>query len=368
MTRRFIGFVFSLLGALGGPAAATAGQSELPVPRVQLGAEMSFGSVGGGSQTSARVFVPRFTVNFSPRWALDATVDRYHRPGQFGELDERIVLVQLRTRLAEFSNGLRLSGLLGGGMDYTRYEFPSYEGRSFEPDTYGQPRTYPAESLSHRRPLILTGLGLSRAITPHLAVHSEVKFFPFQRFGFGARATLGMTAAVGRFPPQSKEIALPFTSSRSVRGGQRVWVTTTDGVQITGAVISASLSSLTIARGSGRETIPVASLARIDVAESSTAARNRWMVVGGLGGLGLGVAVTVSWVASNGGEGADAFGIWGPGLATLGIVAGGLIGAEIDRRRAVRHTIYDVGRPAAALTLTPLVTRRAHGLSATIRW
>ena len=285
-------------------------------------------------------------MNFSPRWALDVTADRYRRSGAPGTLDERIVLFQVRAAIAESRRGLRLSGLFGGGIDFTRYDFPAYEGISYDPRTYGQPRMYPEESLSHRRALVLAGLGLSRPISPHVSVHSEVKFFPFERYGFGVRATVGVTAAVGRFPPASKTTWLSVAPDRPIRIGQRMWVTLADGTQITGGMLSTTPSSLTIARDGRRETIPVTSLARVDVLESPTVARTRWMAIGGLSGLGLGAAMTASWVASNGGEGADAFGIWGPGLATLGIVAGGLVGGEIDRRRSVRRTIFDVSRPA----------------------
>jgi len=369
MMRRHFGLVLSVLTALTSlstPAAAE--QSELPVPRIQVGAEVLFGSVGGGSQSSARVFVPRISVNFSPRWALDITADRYRRSGTPGTLDERIVMFQVRAAIAESRGGLRLSGLFGGGIDFTRYDFPAYEGISYAPGTYGQPRMYPGESLSHRRALVLAGLGFSRPISPHVGVHSEVKFFPFERYGFGVRATIGVTAAVGRFPPASTTTWLSVAPDRPIRIGQRVWVTLADGSPITGAVLSASATSLTIARDGGRDTIPVASLARVDVLESPTVARTRWMVIGGLSGLGLGAAMTASWVASNGGEGADAFGIWGPGLATLGIVAGGLIGREIDRRHSVRRTVFDISRPSSTFTVTPIVALRARGLAATIRW
>ena len=369
MMRRHFGLVLPVLAALTGlstPVAAE--QSELPVPRVQVGAEMSFGSVGGGSQSSPREFVPRISVNFSPRWAFDLTADRYRRSGAPGTLDERIVLFQVRAAIAESRNGLRLSGLLGGGIDFTRYDFPAYEGISYDPSTYGQSRMYPEESLSHRRPLVLAGLGLSRPISPHVSVHSEVKFFPFERYGFGVRATVGVTAAVGRFPPASKTTWLSVAPDRPIRIGQRMWVTLADGTQITGGMLSTTPSSLTIAREGGRETIPVASLARVDVLESPTVARTRWMVIGGLSGLGLGAAMTASWVASNGGEGADAFGIWGPGLATLGIVVGGLVGGELDRRRSVRRTVFDISRPSSTFTVTPIVALRARGLAATIRW
>lgn len=368
MTLRSAVLVVVVLVLAGGPVRAAAGQSALPVPRVQLGAEVAVGSVGGGSETSARVFVPRLTVNFSPRWALDVTADRYHRVRAFGEFDERMVLVQVRGAIADTPHGVRVSGLFGAGADFTRYDFPAYEGPSFDPRTYGESRIYPAESFTHRRALIFTGLALSRPITRYVSAHGEVKFFPFQRFGFGARATFGVTAALGRFPPAARTVRLPMAPDQSLRAGQRVWVTSTDGTLVTGTLFDANPSALTIARDHGRETMPIGSIARIDVAETTTTARMRWMTIGGLTGLGLGFAMTASWVTSNSGEGGAAFGIWGPGLATLGMAAGGLFGAEIDRRRSLRRTIYDVGRPGAAFQLSPIVTRQARGLGAMIRW
>jgi hypothetical protein len=369
MTLRPVLLVLPVLAAIaGGVATAAAGQSALPVPPVQVGAEVAFGSIGGGTERSARMFVPRFTVNFSPRWALDVTADRYQRRNLFGEFDERMVLVQVRSVIAESRHGIRLSGLLGAGVDFARYDFPAYAGTSFDPGTRGQTRIYPAESFTHRRALIFTGLAISRPITPYVSLHSEVKFFPFERFGFGARATVGVTAAVGRFPPASRTVALPVAPDRFVRVGQQVWVTSTDGTQLKGVVYAATAATLTVSRRGGRDTLPLGSVARIDVLEETTAARSRWMTIGGLAGLGLGLTLTASWVASNGGEGADAFGIWGPGMATLGIVTGGLIGAQIDRRHGQRRTVYDVSRPSAGtFTLTPILTRRAQGFGAAIR-
>jgi hypothetical protein len=347
MTLRQTAVLLSTLAALGGTSSvAAAGQSQLPMPRVQIGAEVAFGSVDGGSETSPRVFVPRLTVNFSPRWALDVTADRYHRPGRFGEFDERMLLVQMRTVIAESPHGVRFSGLFGAGLDVTRYDFPAYEGTSYDAQTYGQPRLYPAESLSHRRPLILTGLNVSRSIGRQISVHGEIKLFPFPRFGFGARATAGVTAAIGRFPPAATGVALSIAPDRPVRVGERVWVTMVDGSHVSGVVFAATPASMTVAQGGRRDTLAAGSIARLDVQDTTTTARRRWMTIGGLAGLGLGLAMTASWVASNGGEGAEAFGIWGPGLATLGIVGGGLVGGEIDRRRSLRRTVYDISRPA----------------------
>lgn len=366
MTRRPAVLIVVVFVA-GSTARAAAGQSALPVPRVQAGAEVAFGSIGGGSEPSARAFVPRLTVNFTPRWAIDVTADRYHRARMFGEFDERMVLVQVRGAIADIGNGVRLSGLFGAGVDFTRYDFPAYEGPSREPGTYGQPRLYPAETFRDRRALVFTGLALSRPITRYVSAHGEVKFFPIARLGFGARATFGVTAGIGRFPPAAKTVTVRLGRDLPVRIGQRVWVTTTDGTLASGTVFDASAAALTIAQDGGRDAIPLGSIARIDVADTTTVARTRWMTIGGLAGLGLGFAVTSSWVASNGGDGAAAFGIWGPGLATLGIAAGGLFGAELDRRRSVRRTIYDVGSPGTSISVAPLLGPRARGIVVTIR-
>jgi hypothetical protein len=306
-------------------AASAEAQSELPMPKFEVGIDLTAGDISGGTQSASRVASPRFTVNLSPVWAVDVMMDKATSRTEYASYLERNWLIQARRALYDAGN-TRFSALLGSGVRTTRYEFPQ---------DVNLPR-----ALTQHHGLIFAGFGVSQRLFGHAAVNAEVKFFPLASAGFGARTSIGVSVPIGPYPKPAKSITLPFPGSERARVGQTVSITPADGQEVTGALVSATSGSITIARRGKTETFSTGLVRRLDLWSTSTAIQQRGASIGAGVGAGLGLLSSASWLRNNGGEGLVGAAYQVSGLTVLGAAAGAMIGADIDRGSRQRRTIF----------------------------
>ena len=146
------------------------------------------------------------------------------------------------------------------------------------------------------------------------------------------------------------------------RPGEKVVVTTTDGSQVTGRLLSLTPASLAIASRDGQRTVPTGQVTRVVVKDSI---RNGLLIGTGVGaGIGLAGGLAMNAICSN--EGGACIG--GALLLTgIGAAAGAAIGGGID---GLRHrTAFDVipgvpGEYSPALIASVGGGRSAGGLAA----
>jgi hypothetical protein len=309
-------------------------QSALPLPRLEVGAEVSMGTVVGGEGTT--VAGPRLTVNLSPAWSVDFTGDRYHRQ-RFSDYTERNFIGQLRLRVWE-TGIAHVSLLVGAGGSEERFDFGT-------------------ETHRFRQPLILAGAGLGLRLGRHAAVHTEIKFLPVNRAGGGARLSTGISVPVGQYPPPARNVVLP--NGERVRIGERAWVTVTGGDVVAGVVSAVSPSTLVVnVRGASDErAIAFGDVRRIEVEAVTRRLTTRVGRIGAIVGAAAGVLQAVWWVNGNGGEGVFAFAIWVPGLSGLGTIAGAMLGSAVDRRVVTRRTVFDLSAVPGRIAAQTLATR-----------
>ncbi len=153
------------------------------------------------------------------------------------------------------------------------------------------------------------------------------------------------------------------TAATHVRTGQRVWLTTDDGRVFDGHVGDVTSSSIEILQRSGRATIDVARVRRLEVPDSIRDGVKRGALIGGLGmGIYTGIIATSLCECHDGTNILVTV-----TFAGFGAGSGALLGGIIDKLHVGRQTIFDRTR-GTTMMIAPVLTPSRLGAAAAIRW
>jgi hypothetical protein len=103
-------------------AVSAGAQSELPMPKFEIGIDLVAGDISGGRQSATRLTSPRVTVNLSPVWAIDVMTDKATNQLQYATYVERNWLIQAgptRDRPGRSVVNVH-GGPAAGGLDWCR--------------------------------------------------------------------------------------------------------------------------------------------------------------------------------------------------------------------------------------------------------
>jgi hypothetical protein len=323
--RRHVTLLAFFLSVLSGPAAA---QTSAGWPRIEFGGQAAV-LTDGEKITAAG---PRILVNFTRGTALDVAADLQIGPGsgsQAWEGNSNLVFVQLRRTVSESRKGA-LFATVGVYTWFSDKELPASEVariRSF----------LPGFATSSTITGLTVGFGVRREISRHLALEAQVRGI-FGQYNV-ARFEAGVAIPAGSFPaerPVAPMFAVPNVSRTTparVQAGQRVWVTMTDGREITGHVSAFSTASLELRTGTATTSIPLDTVRKIEIPDSLTDG-----ILIGLGvGAGAGVASGFGYCAAH----TECSPGIPPIFTGVGAGIGAVIGWLMDARHEVRHLLYE---------------------------
>ncbi len=158
-----------------------------------------------------------------------------------------------------------------------------------------------------------------------------------------------------------------------VRPGQTIWVTTSDGRELSGSVLSVSASALEMTGPGGELSMPLSDVRTIEARDSlKNGARNGAMI----GGVSLGIYLGLlsqglkcerdcgaDYSATRDTIGAVAFGIG------VGAGAGALSGLLADHLVKGRRVVYAVASTKSTLwEIWPAIAKRGLRVHATVCW
>lgn len=186
--------------------------------------------------------------------------------------------------------------------------------------------------------------------------------------------TVGSASMAAGQTPQTSTATAPRALAR-LSAGTRVWVTTADGREVNGRVVSVSGTTITLrapvvtstsgatAQAPGTNT----TLSLADVRHVDAMTVTHCLIWGAV--IGTGAMAVPGWItgAVSHNEGTGSFA--GPFLAITAIGAGigAGIGALIDHSH-VRHRVYDAPGTVHFVVAPVIVGGRSAGVMATVRW
>ncbi len=162
---------------------------------------------------------------------------------------------------------------------------------------------------------------------------------------------------LGSAPAQAQE-ARPLPVHR----GQRVWITTDDGVVHSGRVDAVALDTVKVIDGSRATVVSTADVRRVETTDSLKEGMVQGGVLGGVAGGVFGVVVGGALCEGTCPGYQTAFGLLG---AAAGAGVGVLTGAALDALVPGRRIVY---YRTTTVSVTPVLARRAKGLAVSIRW
>ena len=332
------------IGAFPAPAVA----QPFARPPVEVGVDVSAGPGADGDWGSIG---PRLGLNFNARTALEISLAPQTSRGSFSSVDYGFV--QLKQRLHAFDRAA-LFGTLG--VAPSRQVFSDELARPY-------PASYPT-SYSFGPAF---GFGTEVEVGPHLALRAETQYVLSQRSLL--RFVGGATVPIGRFPDRSRTADSPELAASPaglVRIGQTVWVTSSDGREVKGEVVSRTIQGLTMRHPRGAVSVAMPDIRRIEVTDGLGDGIAVGSITGGITGGVLGWIGGLAWC--EGEDGCRAFSTLL--LGGLGTGIGALAGAVVDSFRDTRRPLFDAARPSAGLRvdLGPVVSSGGAGVSGTIRW
>jgi hypothetical protein len=149
------------------------------------------------------------------------------------------------------------------------------------------------------------------------------------------------------------------SSPLPVKLGQHVWVTATDGSEITGVVSDITAAAIEVKNENSTKRFNVTDVRRIAKRDSM----KNGAIIGGSAWAALGVlAATCCEPLKLKSTGTKV------GVVALDFAAGAGIGALVDYALKGRHTVYERPTSSTSLQLTPIVAPRRVGVGGTIRW
>ena len=180
---------------------------------------------------------------------------------------------------------------------------------------------------------------------------------------FSAPLLLLLPAALAAQTPRAAQAERPA----AVRGDDlKVWVTTTDGSERKGTLVSFSPVQLVLQTRTGRDVIPFADLQRVETPDSLRNGMRNGAIVGAVL-IGLPALAVVSDGSCRGGCAgeATAFVLLETGI---GACIGAMIGAGVDRLMVRRQVLYSASPAPRLVSIAPLVSGHRKGLTLSVRW
>jgi hypothetical protein len=152
-----------------------------------------------------------------------------------------------------------------------------------------------------------------------------------------------------------------------VRVGQTVYLTTTDGLETEGRVVSkAAASAVELLVGRQPRTFRADEIRRI---ETRDGLRNGAITGGVIGATAMAAFVAWAIEITDEGQGVSGDDIFAAvRLTALAAGAGALVGAGIDRAIDGRQTIYEAPRVSGTVTVRPLWSPTRAGAIVTVVW
>ena len=363
---------------VGRAAAQTASAEPLPPgPDIELGID---GAVANDFYDgSARPWGPRLILNLSPDTAVALFGEVAVAKGRATGYSRRSRLMGFDLRQTVARHG-SVSGTIvaGSGVSYRRkvYPQPTITIRSQATGEITRVITSPDRVVAGLVPAVILGGGLSVRLSRHLSVHQDLRFV-LAGDASELRAQIGFAVPVGRYPravsgrsrraaqlepaPDAPpEPAAPPPVPLTI--GQSLWLTTVDGRETWGVVLSTDGSAVTLETRGGTRVTAFGDIRQVDRPDPVGDGFRRGAWIGALAG---GAVLTLANVGCDG----DCMSAMGPAVVggAFGAGIGGAFGGVIDGLASHRRTIY---RRAAttSVALTPIVTGRSLGARTTIGW
>lgn len=348
-------FAVPLLGA----GAVHAGQAGVPGPAVEVGASLAVATSDWLTDVPRVSLAPRLTVNLTERTAVAVWGDVFS-PKQYFDAywqDEYRGGIEAR-RLLYGDGALRVSGLAGAYVQRHRiynppFTFPGQDPRFNIPESLGV----------WWRPAFSLGLGLNQRLSPQLDLHEDVRVVLSDEAA-EFHAQVGVSMPFRRYPsePVTRTTAYGPTTLRT---GQHVWVTDTQGRETEGALAIVDGDRLEVVTGTGRITFTRPDISRLAIADSLVNGTSIGAIVGGAGMAGLLSFIAAVLCEEDCTGMVPAFLIGGATGVGVGAVSGALLDSLRDRPRVV----YGSPAPSArAVTVAPYLTRDARGARLRITW
>ncbi len=194
---------------------------------------------------------PRVTFNLSPETALVFVADA-RTTTRNSNSDASLYALELR-RPIDAGDRLTISWMLGGGVSKRRDVSRRYTSQGI---------TYPERVTRRNTGAVTLGIGFDQRVAGRLSLRQDFRMIMAGE-GSEARAQFGIGLPIGRYPlgqvRQSRVVG-----TETIRSGHRVWVTDASGSEVSGRVGSIDEDSVEVVTQSGRTTIRLSDIARLE--------------------------------------------------------------------------------------------------------
>jgi hypothetical protein len=349
---RFLRLGLVLLSAL--PAREAAAQSA--APPVELGFDASAlatndrGGFGRG---------PRLIVNLDGRNAIEltASLQPLSLSGAMEKRETDRYLVAYK-RVVHAAGRARVFATVGGGIERTVRSVPGFTGPG------PSPVPFPPSTTREVLPTFTVGSGIDLRIGRRVAVVLASSFLLSDRFA--GRLSGGLLVPLGAYPEPSDPLgaSVPWAP---LSEGDRAWVVTSDGREVTGEVVVRSAARLGIRTERGLASFAADEIRAIDATDRIGDGVVLGATIGGVGAVAPAVLVTYLICALEEECGVRDVLAVNALFVGMGIGIGAAVGALTDSLREGRAPLYrrDV---ASTFTVEPLLRKQGVGAAATIRW
>jgi hypothetical protein len=339
------------LAFVGGVAVCDA-RAQSAAPPVELGLDVSAHINRGGLN-----YGPRLVVNFDDRNSLQFTASLQKlSPWYDAQMKTDWYLATYR-RLVHAAGPVRVSTTLGGGLERTVIVT--------SPITFGDPPvTFPGSRGLELRPAFASGATIDFRLGNRVAMVLESSVVVTEVLS--GRFAGGLVVPVGSYRSGPRRLAssVPWAG---LDAGERAWVTTGDGREIDGEVVSRSAATLSLRTPTGIASFTADDVRAIDTTDPIRNGTVLGVKIGGIGALGLSIPLTLLFCAlEDGCDAGEVLTINGV-LIGMGAGVGAAMGALSDSLRERRVPLYRrVG--STGVMLTPIVGTHKLGGRAVIRW
>ncbi|HSL22693.1 MAG TPA: hypothetical protein VK886_14260 [Vicinamibacterales bacterium] len=299
---------------------------------------------------------PRLVAHFNGRDALQFTASLQKlSPWDDARKKTDLYLAAYR-RLVHAAGPVRVSATLGGGLERTVIVTP--------PVTFGNPPiTFPSTRGAEVLPVFTTGAAIDVRVGSRAAIVLESSFILTDRLG--GRLSTGLVVPVGSYPPRDRlASSVPWAE---LDAGERAWVTTADGREADGEVVSRSAATLTLRTRTGIVSFTADDLRAIDTTDPIRNGTVLGAKIGGLGAIAPSVLITGLFCTLEDGCSVGEV-LWvNAFLIGMGTGVGAATGALADSLRERRVPLYR-RRGSTRVMLAPIVGGHRLGGGAVIRW
>jgi hypothetical protein len=341
------------LAFVAGVAVCDAGAQTAPPP-VELGLDVSVTPATNGSDLH---WGPRLVVNRDGRNSVQFTGSLQKlSPWDDAQIEKDLYLAAYR-RLVHAAGPVRVHATLGGGLERIVIVAP--------PITFGEPPiTFPGSRGVHVRPVFTTGAAIDFRLASRAAIVFESSVVVSEVLG--ARFSGGLVVPVGSSYPSGPRRLASSVPWAALDPGERAWITTGDGREVDGDVVSRSAATLSLRTPTGIVSLTADDVRAIDTTDPVRNGTVLGAKIGGIGSLALSIPVTLLYCAFEGCDGVDVLVINGVFIG-IGAGVGASMGALADSLRERRVPLYRRGG-SSSLMLAPIVSGHRLGGRAVIRW